>query len=263
MVTLPVEIDAADTASHVFLAGGATFFAVSLVWAGREAGRLKTVVPLLAFLGGLIASLEEAWIDTHIQLWYPEDAPAVLFTAMDHHQPLYLHLYYAGFVGLGAYVTYRGLVRHPDGRMLWPAFAGICVMDLVFEGPSTYFDVYHYYGDQPFQLYDGGWPLWVAPINAAGPLLAGYLMYRLLPILQGWRIGLVALLPPISYAGVYGVTVWPTSTLLKSDVHEAWVWLGAVVTMALATLVVVLVKATLQGPKNQPLAKESRATVRA
>ncbi|HEY1966330.1 MAG TPA: hypothetical protein VGH89_00170 [Pseudonocardia sp.] len=244
MTTPPVDMQAAPAASLVFLAGGALFFAVSLGWSVRETRRRRTWLPLLALAGGVLASLEEAWIDRLIQLWYPADAPAVLFTALGIHQPLYLHLYYPGFVGLGAYVTYLGLLRYPDGRMLWPAFGGICLMDLVFEGPATFFSVYHYYGDQPFQLFREGWPLWVAPVNAAGPLLGGWLIYRLRDQLTGRATAAVALLPPVAYAGVYGATTWPTTSALNSGLAAPWVWLAAVVTMALCGLIVLGLRAT-------------------
>jgi hypothetical protein len=254
MTTPPVDMQAAPTASAIFLAAGALFFLASLSWALRRSRQGHTWVPLLALAGGLIASLEEPWIDRLIQLWYPADAPGILFTAFGIHQPLYLHLYYAGFVGLGAYVTYLGLLKHPDGRILWLAFGGICVMDLVFEAPSTFFDVYHYYGAQPYQLVPDGWPLWVAPVNAAGPLLGGWLIYRLLPRLTGPAVAGVALLPPLAYAGVYGATTWPTTTALNSDAPTWALWSAATVTMALAAAVVVGLRAMcrtgVEAPKS-------------
>ena len=243
MTPPPLDLHADQLASTVFLAGGALFFLVSLVWAVRRTLSGRTGVPLLALAGGVLASLEEPWIDRLIQLWYPRDAPMVMFTWFGIHQPLYLHLYYPGFVGLGAYVTYLGLRKYPDGRMLWPAFGGICVMDLVFEGPSTFFGAYYYYGDQPFQLFADGWPLWVAPVNAAGPLLAGWLMYRLRDTLTGPATAVVALLPPLAYAGVYGATTWPTTTALNSDSSGPIRWAAACVTMALCVVVVLGLRA--------------------
>ncbi|MDT7747820.1 MAG: hypothetical protein QOD96_1482 [Pseudonocardiales bacterium] len=251
MTTPPVDMHAAPFASQVFLAGGALFLVLSLAWALRDSSRRRTWVPLLALAGGVLASFEEPWIDRLIQLWYPSDAPLVMFTALGIHQPLYLHLYYPGFVGLGAYLTYRGLVRYPDGRMLWPVFAGICVLDLVFEGPSTFFGVYHYYGAQPFQLAAGGWPLWVAPVNAAGPLLGGWLIHLLRPRLTGASTAMVALLPPLAYAGVYGATTWPTTTALNSDVSAPWRWGAGALTMALCVAVVVGIRGMVRSAPAQ------------
>jgi hypothetical protein len=246
---LPTDMMANQAASWIFLAAMATFFCGCLLWATAEHRRVIKWVPLLAFLGGLIASLEEAWIDAQIQLWYPSDAPLIALTVLGHHQPVYLHLAYAGFVGLGAYVVYRGLVRYGDGRILWPIFFSICALDLAFELPATLAGVYHYYGPQPFQFAHDSWPLWVAPINAAGPILGGYLMYRLVPLLTGWTRLLVALLPPLTYAGVYGATVWPTASALKSDVPTPWMWGIATISMALSALIVALIQIAV---KAQP-----------
>ena len=121
MTPPPLDLHADQLASTVFLTGGALFFLVSLVWAVRRTLSGRTGVPLLALAGGVLASLEEPWIDRLIQLWYPRDAPMVMFTWFGVHQPLYLHLYYPGFVGLGAYVTYLGLRKYPAGHNMRPS----------------------------------------------------------------------------------------------------------------------------------------------
>lgn len=186
-----------------------------------------------------------------IQLWYPRDSPLIVFTAMEHAQPLYVFLVYPGFVGLGAYVVYRSLVKHPDGRHLWRFFAGIVVMDLAFELPTTAAGVFYYYGSQPMQLVGDGWPLWVGPVNSAGPILAGWLMYRLVPILTGARRAIVVVaLPPLAYAGVYGAAGWPVYTLLKTDVSMPARWAAACVTVVLCVGIVALIKVSLCGGRS-------------
>ena len=237
MTPLPVDLQANAGASLCFLAGGALFFVVSLGWALHRARISRSALPLFALAGGLLASFAEAWIDRIIQLWYPADAPLVMFTALGIHQPLWVHLYYPGFVGLGAYVTYLGLQRNPDGQLLSAVFLGICVMDLAFEGPATFFGAYHYYGQQPFQLWEHGWPLWVAPVNAAGPVVAGWLIYRFRHLLTGRATAWAALMPPLAYAGVYGATAWPAATALNSDVSPLMRWGAATLTIVLAVTV--------------------------
>jgi hypothetical protein len=80
MTAPPLDMHADQLASGVFLTGGALFFLVSLVWAVRRSLRGQSWVPVLALAGGVLASLEEPWIDRLIQLWYPADAPLVMFT---------------------------------------------------------------------------------------------------------------------------------------------------------------------------------------
>lgn len=261
MISIPIEREAAQTAASAFTAAGGAFFAFCLWWALTEARRARSSVAILAFAGGLIASLEESWINLLIKLWYPTDSPLVAFTALGHPQPLYVHLVYPGFVGLGAYVTYRGLVRDPSGGALWKTFLGIAVLDALFELPATAGDVFSYYGPQPFQLFDAGWPVWVAFINGAGPVLAGWLIYTIEPRLRGRERLLLALMPPFAYAAVYGAAGWPTYTLLNSDVPMAARWLGALVTIGLCFAIVRLVHASLRpAPRSAGAGAEGSVT---
>lgn len=256
----PDDVQANQGLSWAFMAVAAVFFVVGLAWAIRERRVGRGNVALLALAGGLIASLEEAWINLLIKLWYPSDAPLVVFTAIGHAQPLYVHLVYPGFVGLGAYVVYRGLVSNPDGRLLWPAFGAICAMDLAFELPATAANVFSYYGPQPFQLFDDAWPIWPAAVNAAGPILGGWLMYRFEPLLPGRAQALLVLMPPLAYAGVYGATGWPTYTMLNSDVPDVFRWLAAILTVALCAAVVWAITVSLQAASaSTRLAVNARA----
>jgi hypothetical protein len=246
MTDLPYGLEAHPSFSWAFTAVGAVFLVVSVVWALKSSRRLSTAIPVLALAGGFIAAVEEPWINTMIQLWYPRNSPLIVFIPMEHAQPLYVFLVYPGFVGLGAYVIYRSLVTHPDGRHLWRFFGGIVLLDLAFELPTTASGVFYYYGDQPMQLVGGGWPFWAGPINAAGPLLAGWLMYRLIPLLSGvLRAIVIVALPPLAYAGVYGAVGWPVYTLLKTDVPMVIRWAAAVVTIALCVGIVAMIKLSL------------------
>jgi hypothetical protein len=258
--SLPVGIHAAQAGSWAFTIVGAAFFAGCLGWTVAHWRRPGGVLPALAMLGGLIASLEESWIDVMIKLWYPRDAPLVAFTAFGTPQPVYLHLIYPGFVGLGSYVVYRGLLRDPRGGRVWLTFLGISLLDLAFELPATAGHVFRYYGPQPLQLFQGGWPFWVAFINAAGPVVGGWLIYKLAPRMFGAQKALLALMPPLAYAGVYAATGWPTFTMLNSAVPSGIRWLAALATMGLCVGVVKVLIATLSVPE---LATEPAGSTRA
>ena len=237
---MPVAIHANQGDSWAFFGVAVVFFLACLAWVLRACVRERDPLPALAMLGGAIASLEEPWIDSMIKLWYPRDAPLVAFTAFHTPQPLYLHLIYPGFVGLGSYVAYR-TIRADRG--VWWVFGAICLLDLAFELPATAARVFVYYGHQPFQLFHHGWPLWVAPINAAGPALGGFLIYVLAPRVRGGSRALLALMPPLAYAGVYGATGWPEFTMLNGDVAAVVRWLAALVTIGLCCAVVAMLAA--------------------
>jgi hypothetical protein len=248
---VPVHAHAAQTASWIFTGCGAAFLIGCLGWAARRSLRDRDPLALLALLGGAIASLEESWIDSLIKLWYPRDAPLVAFTSFGTPQPLYLHLIYPGFVGLGSYAVYLGLRRSGRARVLWIGLVGIAALDLIFELPATAGHVFSYYGSQPFQLLHNGWPAWVAPINGAGPTLGGWLLFVLAPRLRGAQRLLLALAPPLAYAAVYGMTGWPTFTLLNSSAPGVVRWLAASVTIALCFGVIKLLAISLPEPATR------------
>lgn len=254
MVQLPYEAHAEEMPSWLFMGVAVCFFVASTVWAVRESKVRGNAIPALALGGGFIAALEEPWINTLIQLWYPRDAPLIVFTAMEHAQPLYVLLVYPGFVGLGGYLAYRTLVGHPDGRHLWRMFVGIVLLDLAFELPATTGGVFSYYGDQPFQFIDGAWPAWVAFINAAGPVLGGWLIYQLVPHFTGIRRALVVLVvPPVAYAATYGVAGWPVYTVLKSDVPDVTRWAAALVSIAICLGMVVVIRTVARRLSSDPI----------
>ena len=246
MTPLPLGSTAAPGPAWILLAVSAVFFAASLGWAGYQARHRHTPIPLLALAGGILASLSEAWVNNNIKLWYPADSPLLLWTALGHPQPLFHFFVSPGYVGLGAYVAYRALHARPDGSTLWATLTGICLLDLAFELPATTSGAYRYYGEQPFQPFTDSWPLWVAPINATGPILAGFLIYRLEPALTGARRALVTLLVPLAYAGVYGTTVWPTTILIDTDVPQPARWLGAIITIALCLTIIAVIRIALE-----------------
>jgi hypothetical protein len=251
VTSLPVDAEANHALSLAFLVIAALFFAVSLGWAFRERRLGGGAVALLALLGGWVAAFEEAWINAQIKLWYPADTPFLLFTAVGHPQPLYVHLVYPGFVGLGSYVVYR-LLRTGATSRVWVAFWGICALDLAFELPATAGDIFLYYGPQPAQLFEGAWPFWPAFINAAGPVLGGYLLFRLEPVLSGRSRGLLVLAPPVAYAAVYGGAGWPLYTALNSDVPSVARWIASLAVGLLCAGIVRLVE--LSARASAPIA---------
>lgn len=262
MAAPPVGVHAAHGASIAFLVIAIVFLAVCVGWIAMNFRRCG-VLPVLLLVGGTIASLQESMIDRMILLWYPADAPGVVFTAMGHHQPLYMIVIYAGFVGMGSYVAYASLVANPRGTGLWGVFLGIIALDAFFEIFATATGVFSYYGSQPFQVVPDGWPLWVAFIAAGSPVLAGTALYVLVPRVHGRaRAGLVVV-PPLAWATVYFAAGWPTFVTLNSDAPDWLRWTAAVVTMGTCVALVQGLVAIARRAAALPLATPSVASAAA
>src|SRR5262245_35988001 len=112
MEPLPSHLSASDTGSALFLAIGLVFCVGCLAWSWANRSRVGWL-PLILMAGGLVASLQESLIDRMILLWYPDDAPNIVYEALGFNQPLYMIVIYAGFVGMGTYFTYEALKRDP------------------------------------------------------------------------------------------------------------------------------------------------------
>jgi len=237
MIPTPSDLLADDTASTVFFIVAGAFFAGALAWSLLRRKQLG-YLPLLLIAGGLIASLQESLIDRMILLWYPQDAPMIAFTWLGMHQPLYMILIYGGFVGVGSYGAYAAIRDGRGGRGLWQMCGAIFLLDALFEIPATASHVYYYYGAQPFQLFDQGWPAWVGVPAATAPLLAGWLLHHIVPRLEGPRLVLVALVPPFAWAAVYFAVGWPTFIAVSSEASELVSWLAATTTFALGFVLV-------------------------
>jgi hypothetical protein len=230
MATPPMHLHAAHGASIAFLVIAIVFLVICVAWTALNFRRCGWL-PVLLLVGGTIASLQESMIDRMILLWYPADAPNVVFTAMGHHQPLYMIIIYAGFVGMGSYVAYSTLVANPGGRGLWAVFLGIIALDAFFEIFATATGVFSYYGSQPFQVVPDGWPLWVAFIAAGSPVLAGTALYVLVPLVHGRARAALVLVPPLAWAAVYFAAGWPTFVTLNSGAPDWLRWVAATATM--------------------------------
>lgn len=252
MQPTPNHLQANVTASTVFLVVAVVFLLGALVWAARS-HRRDGVLPVVLIVGGLIAALQESLIDRMILLWYPGNTPAIAFTALGVHQPLYMILIYGGFVGGGTYAAYRALIADPSGRGLWRTFAGIIVMDALFEVPATAGHIFFYYGPQPFQVVPDGWALYYGFIAGAAPVLAGWGLYKLRPRVSGAGVWLLALLPPTAWATSYFAAGWPTFITVNSRAPELVRWASAAATMGLATGLVALVVTVERGARRAPV----------
>ena len=253
MIDIPISASASEGASSAFFVVAAIYFALSAVWAVVNMRKLG-VLPLVLLAGGLISALQEGPIDRLILLWYPEGSPVIAWHSMGVPQPLYMILIYGGFVGGGSYVAYRSLVAGRGARGLWEIFLGVVVMDALFEIPATAGHVYFYYGNLPFQVVDRGWAVHLGFISASAPVLAGWMLFHIVPFARGGKVWLLALIPPTAWAAAYFVTGWPVYLATGSDWPAPLTWLGGIATIALSCGLVWLLGRTTLAWRGAPVA---------
>ena len=209
-----------------------------IVLAARWSRQMRTVIPLLFLVGGLLAMFNEPIVDHNGLVWFPTEGQWTLYETFGIPQPIWLAMAYVWFFGGQPLVVWRMLERGVAPRTLWKVFAAIIVVDIILEHPGLYADLFLYYGDQPFKF--TRFPLWWGVVNSTTPIVAATLVHLLRPYFAGRRVFAVALLFPVVQAATNAGTAWPVWSLLNTNQPRAVVWGAGVVTIGLCLFVVSL-----------------------
>jgi len=225
----PEDLTASSLAWTFTLVVGVGFVAVAL-FCVFYAIRRKDTLPLLMLGSGLISVGLEPAVDTLGKVWYANDNPWVVYTAMGVPQPAFLLLGYALFWGGTVYVGSRFVLQ---GTSLWKVFGIVFLMDVFVEYlGAPILKVGIYFDFSPFKVL--GFPLWWAFVNGAVAAVGVWLLLALEHRLTGWhRIGLL----PVSasaFAATHAVCAWPVWLALHSDLPHWLGWVAGTYTIAMA-----------------------------
>ena len=108
-------------------------------------------------------------------------------------------------------------------------------MCTAFEIPALHFDLWTYYGEQPFVFMK--MPLWWGIVNPIAILGPAFAYHKLGPHLHGWRVLIGIPLMGMALTGSHAVAVLPVATTLNMPYGQPVTMLGAlgslIVTMIL------------------------------
>ncbi len=109
----------------------------------------------------------------------------------------------------------------------------VVVSNLIIEIPVTALKLYDYYGNQPFQFYSGGFPLWWLFTNLGG-VFSGVLLAIAVERF-GIRASLLAIpVVPCAFGAWEMWAGWPTFVALTMGAPLFWSYIGAICTIALS-----------------------------
>lgn len=91
------------------------------------------------------------------------------------------------------------------------------------EQVPIYYGLWVYYGEHAFRI--GVMPLAMAAANAASVMIPSLLVYRLMPILKGWKQLLVLALVPCTVIGTHAGASVPSYTVLGQDTTAIPFWI--------------------------------------
>lgn len=222
--------------------------AVALVIAVRHLRGGRGPLLLYCIAGGAIAVVMEPVVDV-LGLVYLKELHAIgTFTVLDRTMPLYVCFVYPWYVGGLGYLAYRLFQRGVTMRDLFALWALDFVVDMLLESPGILAHTYLYYGRQPFNFW--GFPLWWGFVNPVMPMLAGALIYHLVPRLdRSWKWLAVIPCIPMADGMANGAIAWPTwAALNQSDVSLVVTTLASLVTLGLALFSVWFIGLTVARP---------------
>jgi hypothetical protein len=221
----------------------------------RDAVRHRSLIPIVAILGGVVALPIEPFWDVNVRFTFATNSSPIAFTAFDRHIPLYLAAIYPAFIGWGSYLGYLAIIRGASKARLAAIPCAFFVADAIIEIVGGKTDLWVYYGHQTFAVAD--WPAYFGVLNAMIPLVGGLLLATVAPRLTGIsRVGTL-LIVPSAYVGIYAIAGWPVWFALNADVPRVVDWLAGALLIAICGLVTRLVISTVgtQSPTSElPLA---------
>lgn len=233
---VPPSYHAGSAGKWLFTIWAGGFAFLVLPYALYRLSKFRDWVPLLLWLGGFICSLGEPMLDHLGHLWWPHNLPGPVFNGYDLSVPFLIPPCYAFFVSGMGYVAYRYFLKGVTVRRVFLIWVAIASTDLALELPGVAANVYKYYGNEPFNVFN--FPLHWAWLNGTGFLVVGLLTYLVVPKLKGASKALLLLVTVTAFLGSYGMTAWPAFLSLNwkmSSAAQAIVDLGS---LALCLLVV-------------------------
>ena len=194
----------------------------------------KTGSPLalLMLAGGALCVFIEPIVDVMGLCWFWRDGNWSMIELFGRPIPVWMLPTYTFFVGGQTFYAYKRFDRGDSMKGVWALYAIYALVDVFLEEPPLHFGLYSYYGSaeplQPSML-----PLWWPAVNAAMPMAAAALIYRLRPVLTGWKQLLVIPIIPMADGAANAAAGWPVWNALNSSE-------SALVTNAAALLTVLL-----------------------
>ena len=199
----------------------------------------QSLVPVWMFLSGGIAYMGEPLVNVLGLVWYPPQGINAVFESMGRPVPWFGFLAYLWFLGGMSFFVYDRMKKGMTTRSLWRLYAILVVVETLLEVPGLNMDVYTYYGNQPFVFMKS--QIWWPFLNATSPMVAGALVYRMLPFIKPALRPITIYSVPLANAMVMGGAGLPVEFVLNTDAGLAVTHLMGALTIALALFMIYMV----------------------
>jgi hypothetical protein len=245
----PVDSVMPKTAESIFNAFIFIPLGIALAIAVRKIVKGKGPLLLYCLIGGALAAGMEPIVDVLGLVYLKENGALGTFTVLGRTMPLYICFVYPWYVGGLGYLAYKLFQLGVTMKNLFALWALDCVVDILLETPGILAHTYLYYGHQPLNPW--GFPLWWGFVNPVMPMLAGALIYHLLPHLTTWwkQLAVIACIP-MADGIANGATAFPMWWALNQDnVSYVWTYIACLTTLGLALFSVWIIGLSVVRPE--------------
>jgi hypothetical protein len=207
--------------------GGAVLLVLYAIY---QAYSRRSWLPVLFLVAGGFSVLLEPMADVLGNVIHSPVGQINAFQAEGHPVPWHIVLGYVWYYGLLNIILFDRFIARSMTPALWwkTAFWSALAVTAVEQVP-IYYGLWVYYGVHPFKL--GIMPISMAAPNAASVIIPSLLIYRLMPILKGWRQLLVLSIIPCTVVGTHAGASVPSYTALGQDTANMPMWILEVATL--------------------------------
>lgn len=201
--------------------GGAVFL---VAYALYQAWSRKSWMPVLFLIAGGFSVMLEPMADVLGNVIHSPVGQFNAFQAEGHPVPWHIVVGYVWYYGSLNIILFDRFIARTMTPALWwkTAFWSALAVTAVEQVP-IYYGLWVYYGEHAFRV--GVMPLAMASANAASVMIPSLLIYRLMPILKGWKQLLVLALVPCTVIGTHAGASVPSYTALGQDTATMPFWI--------------------------------------
>ena len=170
--------------------------------------RHRSALPILFVCGALLTIYLEPVVDVLGNALHPQIGQLNLLTTNGHPVPWAVLIGYVWYFS-GALLLCYGKLRSRSitPAFIWKIYAAVILGAAIVEQIPLSYGVWVYYGYQPHKI--GLMPAWWIFSNTSAVLVPFIMVYKLFPLLRGWRQLLVlGLMPTVSFMG-HSAAGWP------------------------------------------------------
>jgi hypothetical protein len=200
----------------------------------------RSVLPVLFFFGGWATLLLEPVADVMGNAVHSQIGQYEAFSVKGHPVPWHIVLVYPAYFGAVPILLYDRFRAQNIPKNWWWRVVGVSAIGVTaIEQLPLHFHLWHYYG--PHGLSIGYMPIMMIFPNIASVVVPALVIYKLMPILTGWRQLVVLGLMPAAAMGAHAAAGVIGYDLLGQNTYtlnKVLLQAGAFATVALALLVI-------------------------